>query len=129
MRRRILNILFWSIISAAFIGPGTITTASKAGAAHGYDLLWALVFSTLACLILQEAAARLTIQSGKTLGAAIRHQFVNSSKLNLVLLLVAGSIIFGAAAYETGNILGSVAGISFLIGLPQQVLVLGIGLI
>ena len=53
-KKRILNILFWSVVSSAFIGPGTITTAAKSGASFGTDLLWALVFSTLACLLLQE---------------------------------------------------------------------------
>jgi len=27
-KKRILNILLWSVVSAAFIGPGTITTAA-----------------------------------------------------------------------------------------------------
>ncbi len=71
MKNKLLNILFWSVISAAFIGPGTITTASKAGALFGFDLLWALVFSTFACLVLQEAVARLAIHSGTNLGEAI----------------------------------------------------------
>ena len=53
--RRLAAILFWSIIAAAFIGPGTVTTAASAGAAFELRLLWALVFSTVACLVLQEA--------------------------------------------------------------------------
>ncbi|MEZ4850004.1 MAG: hypothetical protein R3B93_15585 [Bacteroidia bacterium] len=40
----VTSILFWSVISAAFIGPGTVTTASKAGATYHTELLWALVF-------------------------------------------------------------------------------------
>ena len=51
-KSRVLNILFWSIISAAFIGPGTVTTATKAGADFQFQLLWALLFATFACLIL-----------------------------------------------------------------------------
>ena len=41
---------------AAFIGPGTVTTASKAGAEYGFALMWALLFSVLATLVLQELA-------------------------------------------------------------------------
>ena len=52
------GVLFWSVISAAFIGPGTVTTAAAAGAGHGLTLLWALVFSTLACIVLQEAGGK-----------------------------------------------------------------------
>ena len=71
IKKGLLSILFWSVISAAFIGPGTVTTASAAGASFDLDLIWALVFATLACIVLQEAAARVTIGSGKTLGEAI----------------------------------------------------------
>ena len=48
---RFWNVLFWSVIAAAFIGPGTVTTAASAGTSFGYSLLWALAFSTLACLL------------------------------------------------------------------------------
>jgi Mn2+/Fe2+ NRAMP family transporter len=129
MKNRILNILFWSVISAAFIGPGTITTASKAGADFGYSLLWALVFSTLACLVLQEAVARLTILSGKSLGEAIRYQYQNTPYFTLVLILVIGAIIIGSAAYETGNILGAVAGLQFLLPWNALIFVFTIGMI
>ncbi len=42
------------LVTAAFVGPGTITTASSAGASFGYALLWALLFSVLATIVLQE---------------------------------------------------------------------------
>ena len=32
------------LVTAAFIGPGTITACSMAGANNGYTLLWALGF-------------------------------------------------------------------------------------
>lgn len=126
-KKRILNILFWSVVSAAFIGPGTITTAAKSGAAFGTELLWALLFSTLACLLLQEAAARLTMVSGKNLGQAILHQFEKSKAKLPVLILVLGAIVVGAAAYEMGNLLGAVAGFRLIVDLPAWLLVLIIG--
>ncbi|HAS14789.1 MAG TPA: manganese transporter, partial [Idiomarina abyssalis] len=43
-----------ALVAAAFIGPGTVVTASLAGANFGYALLWALLFSIVACVILQE---------------------------------------------------------------------------
>ena len=126
-KKRILNILFWSVVSAAFIGPGTITTAAKSGAGFGNELLWALFFSMLACLLLQEAAARLTIVSGKNLGQAITEQFEKSKSKWLVLLLVLGAIVLGAAAYEMGNLLGAVAGFQLIFKVPSYILVLIIG--
>jgi Mn2+/Fe2+ NRAMP family transporter len=123
-KKRILNVLFWSVVSAAFIGPGTITTAATSGAAFGMELLWALVFSTLACLLLQEAAARLTMVSGDNLGQAIVNQFERSRSKPVVLILVLGAIVLGAAAYEMGNLLGAVAGLRLVIDLPSPMLVL-----
>ena len=102
------SILFWSIISAAFIGPGTVTTAAKAGAVFQIDLLWALVFSIIATIILQEAAARITIASGKNLGEIIAIKFKGSAKWQWFLFL---SIAFGCAAYQAGNMLGAISGL------------------
>ncbi len=129
LKSRLLNVLFWSVVSAAFIGPGTVTTATKAGANFGFDLLWALVFSTFACLLLQEASARITINSGMNLGQAIARQFEGKPSKTLILLLVIGAIILGSAAYETGNILGSIAGLSLVFDIPQKILVAAIGIL
>ena len=108
--KRWIPILTAAVITAAFLGPGTITTAARAGAGHGFELLWALVFATVACLVLQEACARLTIASGRTLGQALRHRFDAGWQAVAVLWLVLGAILLGCAAYEAGNILGGVAG-------------------
>lgn len=129
IRSRILNILFWSVVSAAFIGPGTVTTATKAGANFQFDLLWALVFSTFACLLLQEASARITINSGMNLGQAIAKQFEGRSTKGIALILVIGAIILGSAAYETGNILGSIAGLSLIFDIPKKIMVIAIGIL
>lgn len=127
--QRILQILFWSVIVAAFIGPGTVTTAASAGANFGYALLWALLFSTLGCLVLQEASARVTVMSGKNLGQAIRARYQGGAAGITVMLLVLGAIVLGCAAYQAGNILGSVAGATLGTGLPPRMLTLFIGLV
>jgi manganese transport protein len=125
--QRILSILFWSVIAAAFIGPGTVTTAASAGAAHGYALIWALTFSTFATIVLQEASARVTVVSGRTLGEAIRLQYGGTGAGLLAAGLVAGAIVLGNAAYEAGNILGAVAGAELGIGISRRALTLVIG--
>lgn len=129
IKSRILNVLFWSVISAAFIGPGTVTTATKAGAYFHFDLMWALAFSTIACILLQEASARVTIHSRMNLAKAIAKQFENRSAKGLVLMLVIGAIVLGSAAYETGNILGSMAGLGLIFDIPQYILVSIIGIL
>lgn len=118
MKSKLLNYIFWLVIAAAFIGPGTVTTAAAAGAAHGYQLLWALTFSIFACIVLQEAAARLTIVTGSSLGQALRQRFSSS----LFVWLIGLSIFLGCMAYEAGNLLGAIGGIALLSShLPQWV--------
>ena len=120
--KRFFSVLTGSVIAAAFLGPGTVTTAARAGAAHGYQLLWALAFATVACLVLQEASARLTIASGHNLGEALRQRFHSGVGAVLMLWLVLGAIVLGCAAYEAGNILGGVEGASLATGLSRPVL-------
>ncbi|MCQ2250506.1 MAG: divalent metal cation transporter [Bacteroidales bacterium] len=128
--KRLLNILFWSIISAAFIGPGTVTTATKAGSDFQFQLLWALSFSTMACLVLQEASARSTIYSGLNLGQAIKYHYMGKKAQIPVLVLIVGAIILGCAAYEAGNILGSVAGLTLVFpNLDERIIVGAIAVI
>ena len=130
VKHRVLNILFWSIISAAFIGPGTVTTATKAGSDFQFQLLWSLLFATFACLILQEASARATIHSGMNLGQAIKKHYRGSKSQMPIMALIVGAIILGCAAYETGNILGSVEGLSLVFPtLDKRIIVGAIGLI
>ncbi len=129
MKKRLLNILFWSILSAAFIGPGTITTAAKAGANFQFDLLWALVFSTIACVVLQEAAARLSIISNKSLGTAIAETFGNAKGGWIVFILIIGAIIIGSAAYQTGNLLGAAEGVLFFSNISTFYVILSLGIL
>jgi manganese transport protein len=128
-RRRILSILLWSVLSAAFIGPGTIITASRAGASFGFSLLWALLFSTIACLVLQEAGARIPLATGKNLGQTIAVRYGRNSRGGWMGLLSVVAIVLGAAAYEMGNILGAIAGLEHLLSINRIILVLMIGVV
>ena len=127
VRKGIFSILFWSVISAAFIGPGTVTTAAKAGASYGFSLLWALLFSTLTCLLLQEAAARVAIVSEMNIGQALLKGALSTNRRLGIIILVAGAIILGSAAYEAGNILGAVSGLRLLLPWPSWIFTLIIG--
>ena len=123
-KKGLLSVLFWSIISAAFIGPGTVTTAASAGAGFKFSLLWALVFSTLATIVLQEAAARITIASGKNLGEIIALRYRQGSAAARIRLFLFLSLAFGCAAYQAGNILGAISGLLLFLDIPRWVLTL-----
>ena len=127
--KRLASVLLWSVIAAAFVGPGTVTTAASAGAAHGLTLMWTLVFSTVACLVLQEASGRLTVASGSTLGQSLRQRYSSGVKGSLVLSLVLGGILLGCAAYEAGNILGGAAGAILMTGWPAKWLAVSSGVV
>lgn len=111
-------------MSAAFIGPGTVTVCTLAGVEFGFTLLWALLLSIIACLILQEMAARVGIVTQKGLSEVIRQEISNPLFRTLSILLIFAAIVIGNAAYEAGNISGAVLGISAVI--PVQELGLGV---
>ena len=101
-----------ALTAAAFIGPGTVTTATLAGAGFGYALVWALVFATIAAIILQEMAARLGVVSRLGLGEAVMRQFESSQVMKWAIgALIIAALFVGNAAYEGGNIAGAVLGI------------------
>jgi len=129
VKNRFLNILFWLVLSAAFIGPGTITTAASAGTDFGFTLLWALLFSTIACIVLQEAASRLTIASGQNLGQAIKMKMSKGVAGKAAGYTVLTAILLGCAAYEAGNILGAVAGTALIFNVSTVSLTFVTGII
>lgn len=127
--KRWLAVIFWSVITAAFIGPGTVTSCAAAGAKFGPTLLWALTFSTVATIVLQEAAARLGILSGRDLGTALRERGGQGSRAVALKSLVVGAIVVGCAAYQAGNLLGAAAGAELATGLSPLVLALAFGVV
>lgn len=116
MRLRDLRLGPGVVIAAAFIGPGTVTTATVAGVNYGYTLLWALAFAIAATLVLQEMSARLGLVGGMGLGEALRHRFATPLARLVTAGLVIGAILIGNAAYETGNLLGGALGLQEVLG-------------
>ncbi len=118
-----------AMVAAAFIGPGTVTTASVTGAAFGYALLWTIAFSIIATIVLQEMSARLGLVSGEGLGEALRERFDNQLVEYASIILVVGAIGVGTAAYEAGNILGGAAGLATITGIGSTTWGVVIGLV
>jgi Mn2+/Fe2+ NRAMP family transporter len=113
MFKKLRNIGPGAMVAAAFIGPGTITTATIAGSSFGFTLLWTVLFSVLATLVLQEMAARLGVVSQNGLGQALRKKITHPAAKLAVPSLVIGAVLIGNAAYEAGNITGAVLGFSY----------------
>ena len=103
-----------SVVAAAFIGPGTITMCSIAGAQFGYTLVWALIISILITLVIQSTVVRISIVSTKPLSKLLINQFRNKYLKFLSIFLLISAIFVGNAAYEAGNISGSVLGLELI---------------
>src|SRR5437763_8708123 len=83
--------------------PGGILTYSQAGAKYGYNLLWTLIPTTLALIVVQEMAARMGAVTGKGLSDLIREEF----GLRMTFFTMA---VLGLA--DLGNIAAEFAGLA-----------------
>ena len=102
-------IAFLSILGPGFItanvdnDPGGILTYSQAGAKYGYTLLWTLIPTTIALIVIQEMAARMGAVTGKGLSDLIREEFgLRATFITMAILSIA----------DFGNIAAEFAGIA-----------------
>ena len=103
------------LIAAAFIGPGTVTLCTVAGASFGYSLIWAIVLSIFSTIVLQEMSLRIGLITNMNLAQVIRINIKSKFLNRLLLILIISSILIGNAAYEAGNITGASLGISAIL--------------
>jgi NRAMP (natural resistance-associated macrophage protein)-like metal ion transporter len=88
--------------------PGGILTYSQAGAKFGYTLLWTLIPTTVALIVVQEMAARMGAVTGKGLSDLIREEFgLRTTFFTMVVLGLA----------DLGNIAAEFAGIASGMGI------------
>ena len=111
-RRRLSFARTWRFRLLAFFavfGPGFITanvdndvggilTYSQAGAKFGYALLWTLIPTTIALIVVQEMAARMGAVTGKGLSDLIREEF--GLRVTVFTMLILGVADFGNIAAE-----------------------------
>ena len=116
------------LVAAAFIGPGTVTTASIAGANFGFVLMWALLLSIIVTFVLQEMSSRLGIVSGLGLSEALRSSINNHFLKVFLMILIVSALGIGNAAFEVGNITGAAIGLSQIsnLSISSSVLIVGI---
>ena len=103
------------LIAAAFIGPGTVTLCTIAGASFGYSLIWAIILSTFSTVVLQEMSLRIGLVTRMNLAEVIRTSIKSKILNRFIILLIISSILIGNTAYEAGNITGASLGISAII--------------
>src|SRR5579875_3157048 len=107
-------VAFMAVLGPGFItanvdnDPGGILTYSQAGAQFGYQLLWTLIPTTVALIVVQEMAARMGAVTGKGLSDLIREEF--GLRATFFTMLVLGIADFG-------NIIAEFAGLASGMGL------------
>jgi len=106
------------MVSAAFIGPGTVTACTLAGANFGFALLWALVFATITTIILQSFAIRIALVTQLGLAEAMLKSVESPVVRALAALLLISALVLGNAAYEAGNMSGAALGLEAINGGP-----------
>jgi NRAMP (natural resistance-associated macrophage protein)-like metal ion transporter len=116
MWQRIKNMGPGAIVTAAVVGPGTVTTCGLSGYGFGYGLAWALIFSVIAMFIMQLMTSKIGIIGEMGLADSIRKVFAKSPfRIPLFILLIA-AIFCGNCAYQAGNVVGASVGLSILFG-------------
>ena len=105
-----------TLVAAAFIGPGTVTLCTLAGVNFGFNLLWAMLLSIIATIVLQEMAARLGIISQKGLSEVIREEIKSPLLRQCITILILSAVVVGNASYEAGNISGGILGLEGILG-------------
>ena len=108
-----------ALITAAFIGPGTITLCVLAGVTHGFSLLWAMLLSVIITIFIQNTAARIAWTTRKGLAQSSLEQS-NHPLIRLLLgLLLIGAILIGNVAYEAGNLSGALIGLKGILSMEK----------
>lgn len=117
------------IITASFIGPGTVTTMTQSGADFGYSLLWAVVFSVIATIVVQEMIIRLSLVTREGLGEAIQSLLQHKVGKFILVWFILIVVTLGCAAYISGDLIGTSLGAAYLLHLPKHVVAPIIGII
>ncbi len=116
------------LLFITIIGPGIITasidndasgitTYSVAGARYGNMLLWTLIPTTIALVVIQEMAARMGVVTGKGLADLIRENYgVKATFFMMIILLIAN---FGTTVAEFAGWAASME----LFGLSRYIMV------
>ena len=107
------------LVSVGYMDPGNWATDIEAGSRYGYALLFVVVASSLAAIVLQTLAARLGIASGRDLAQLARDRYSPAASRTLWLLAEIAIV-----ACDIAEVLGSALAIKLLFGLPLWIGVL-----
>jgi manganese transport protein len=103
------------LVSVGYMDPGNWATDIAAGSRYGHGLLWVVLLSSLAAMLLQTLSLRLGLASGKDLARACRDRY--SPGANRALWLIAEVAI---VACDVAEVLGSALALHLLFGMSLR---------
>jgi Mn2+/Fe2+ NRAMP family transporter len=101
--KKLLQISLGIVTSVGgFLETGLIATSTQAGAAFGYQLIWAVVLGTICLIFLVEMSGRFAIASHYTIADGIRDRF--GSNMFIVMLAVTFIVNLMVLTAEIGGV-------------------------
>ncbi len=101
------------VASVAYVDPGNFATNIQAGATFGYTLLWVIVASNLAAMLIQTLSAKLGIATGCNLAEVCRDHYPRPVVWGM---WVVSELV--AIATDLAEFLGAAVGFNLLFGIP-----------
>ena len=107
------------LVSVELFDPASIVTATAAGAAYGFQVLWAAFYSGMLLIIIQEISARVGVVTGNTLAENIYQKYGKRYSFSLFV-----PSVFLEFATLTAEVMGLSLAVSFASGMPYSFSVL-----
>ncbi|HCG74342.1 MULTISPECIES: Nramp family divalent metal transporter [Staphylococcus] len=101
------------LVAVGYMDPGNWITSMQGGAQYGYTLLFVILISSLAAMLLQSMTVRLGIATGKDLAQMTRHFL--SKPIAIVFWIIAELAII---ATDIAEVIGSAIALDLIFGIP-----------
>ena len=89
------------ITACVVIGPGSILTSSKVGAANGFQMLWVVVLAVVFMMVYTTLGAKLGVVAAESAGTLVTRRAGR-----WLAVLIGVGVFFISAAFQFGNNLG-----------------------
>ncbi|ATH62935.1 Nramp family divalent metal transporter [Staphylococcus pasteuri] len=101
------------LVAVGYMDPGNWITSMQGGAQFGYTLLFVILISSLAAMLLQSMTVRLGIATGKDLAQMTRHYL--SKPVAVIFWIIAELAII---ATDIAEVIGSAISLNLLFNIP-----------
>ncbi|MDF0488376.1 Nramp family divalent metal transporter [Sphingomonas sp. H39-1-10] len=101
------------LVAVGYMDPGNWATDIAAGSRFGYDLLFVVLLTSLAAILLQSLAMRLGLVAGHDLARMARERYSRGATVGLWLLAELAIV-----ATDVAEVLGSALAFNLLLGVP-----------